>query len=687
MKHTTARLFMFLATITILGMVTGPVNAADYANGVLSDAVNGFTIKVPTDWTRQAMSNDDSNTHLFVSPDQNVGVGITTYSDGGKGQLGALLSKFQQAVFAGSAQLVEQTTSLNKLNGVLRAYRVQNPDGPVIVGAFAANGQDKSYVAWSMIPEAVYQARFKESDAILNTFTLTASTPSKPSVPPSAGPASTPPSSAQNTTAPKPPTSAPAPSPVVPASPIVVPTPVTVSYRIVKDVPDITFELPTSYQGTIEKGNQLILRSTDTTRRGLTFVAQKMSRTAGGKHATLEASVETALSQLRATPSANLLAQKKMTVGAQPAVWLELTYEAQSGPCRMTQVLTADAAFVYWLGLNGPVAVFNAQIEDLNHAVSTVRFMSAPAQSMQSVQALTRNILAQATSDQYETLVVDDSLVEFDHPKAFAIHEKSEGQSQWSNPNVSGSRVVMVVQSLGRSFGNTAKSVTDGLAAQVATSAWADMRSSEQVTVNGVPVHKLHFTLNQQTGKNHFKYAVLDVPGPHVVTVSFVGPESKLAEIDAHYAQLLRTVKPLNGETAGRLFPADAPGAGSTEPESPEDTFHTIQEMIRAGDWAGFVHLLHSDTVKIEMSRYFGELAEENHLNVTGMSPREAMIKVFKEVPQAAKSKVFLGKPATIKGTRKEDANRVLVMAQFEGGSEQYLWMFREAGHWRWMYK
>jgi hypothetical protein len=63
------------------------------------------------------------------------------------------------------------------------------------------------------------------------------------------------------------------------------------------------------------------------------------------------------------------------------------------------------------------------------------------------------------------------------------------------------------------------------------------------------------------------------------------------------------------------------------------------------------------------------------------------MLKVFQQVPRAAKDKTFLGKPAKITGTRKEDEDRVLVMAKFDEGGEHYLWMFRENGNWRWMYQ
>ena len=154
-------------------MLAGMAGAANYANGVFSDPANGFRVNVPSDWARQAMSNQDSNTHLFVSPDQNVAVGVTTYSSAGGADSRQLLSYFQQNVFPGSQQIMEQSRTLAGLQGLLRAYEVQDSNGPVVVGAFATKGNGKSYVIWHMIPKSMYTNRFPESDAVMNTFVLT----------------------------------------------------------------------------------------------------------------------------------------------------------------------------------------------------------------------------------------------------------------------------------------------------------------------------------------------------------------------------------------------------------------------------------------------------------------------------------------------------------------------------------
>lgn len=166
-RMTAALLCAAVAVLMLCGQ--GNSRAATYSGGILKDSSNGFKITVPGNWNRQAMNNQDSNTHLFVSPDQNVAVGITTYP-GSKDPLGRLLSRFQQTAFAGSQQLAEQKTTLNGVKGLVRAYRVQDANGPVIIGAFARNAAGKKYVLWHMIPQNLYDARYPEADAIMNTF-------------------------------------------------------------------------------------------------------------------------------------------------------------------------------------------------------------------------------------------------------------------------------------------------------------------------------------------------------------------------------------------------------------------------------------------------------------------------------------------------------------------------------------
>lgn len=145
---------------------------------------------------------------------------------------------------------------------------------------------------------------------------------------------------------------------------------------------------------------------------------------------------------------------------------------------------------------------------------------------------------------QYQMLVLDDSGFEFLYPKHFQRFQQSEGQSQWADPHAAvGSRVVMAMQTMSRSMGNSLTSVHGKLINQVRGNSAAKLLSSNQLRVNGIPAYELRFTLRQQNQLKYFYYLVMDVQGPNVAAVSFVGPESMLKEIKQHFDKLKASVK------------------------------------------------------------------------------------------------------------------------------------------------
>jgi antitoxin component YwqK of YwqJK toxin-antitoxin module len=161
---------------------------------------------------------------------------------------------------------------------------------------------------------------------------------------------------------------------------------------------------------------------------------------------------------------------------------------------------------------------------------------------------------------QYLTLSIDDSGLEFLYPQHFRRFQQSEGQSQWADPNAGGSKVVMVVQTMMRSAGNTGKSVFEGLVSQVRGSDAAKLLSNKPTKVNGMPGYTLHFTLQQPTQLTHFQYLVLDLPGPNVAAISFVGPDQLLDEINLHYEQLLKSATAMKSSDRGSNIEPAATG-------------------------------------------------------------------------------------------------------------------------------
>jgi hypothetical protein len=143
----------------------------------------------------------------------------------------------------------------------------------------------------------------------------------------------------------------------------------------------------------------------------------------------------------------------------------------------------------------------------------------------------------------YQALSVDDSHFEFLYPAHFRRFQQSEGQSQWADPNApQDRRVVMVVQTMSRGMGNSLQSVHDQLARQVKNNSAARLQRSSRLSVNGIAAYELRFTLDQRNERKYFSYLVLDIQGPNVATVSFVGPESLHDEMQQHFEKLKDSV-------------------------------------------------------------------------------------------------------------------------------------------------
>ncbi len=153
----------------------------------------------------------------------------------------------------------------------------------------------------------------------------------------------------------------------------------------------------------------------------------------------------------------------------------------------------------------------------------------------------------------YQPLAVDDSGFEFLFPVNFKKFQQSEGQSQWSDPHAKDPKVVMVLQTMTRSAGNTMKSVVENLISQVRNSPSATLLYSRPVTVNGISAHKCEFTLAQKAKKTYFYYLILDIPGPNVATISFVGPASVVNEMKRHYEKVQESVRTLKTPSRDRL--------------------------------------------------------------------------------------------------------------------------------------
>lgn len=160
---------------------------------------------------------------------------------------------------------------------------------------------------------------------------------------------------------------------------------------------------------------------------------------------------------------------------------------------------------------------------------------------------------------QYRPLSVDDGGFEFLYPAPFRRFQQSEGQSQWADPSApQDRRVVMVVQTMSRGMGNSLQSVHDQLTRQVKHNSAARLQRSSRLNVNGIAAYELRFTLDQQNARKYFYYLILDLQGPNVATVSFVGSELLQDEMQQHFDKLKASVR--QTQTSGRQGPPPAMG-------------------------------------------------------------------------------------------------------------------------------
>lgn len=342
----------------------------------------------------------------------------------------------------------------------------------------------------------------------------------------------------------------------------------------------------------------------------------------------------------------------------------------------------------------------------------------------------------------YQGMVVEDAYFEFEYPAHFSLADKAEGQTQWSDTSASAPKVVLVIQTMARTAGNTLQSVVDGLIGQVKATSAARLLESTPGTVGGMAAHQLHFTLDQGSHVSHFRYIVLDLKGPAVATVSYVGPASQLEEVDAHYQKALATIAPYGSppvaqaarpalpnidilNRAGSMPASGADGntAGSGEDPAPNgrnqagtatpprssgpdvtpsggagsarsgsiaassrEAWLRMNEAARNKDWVALM-----DTLEPEACQKFLINQAEERCRDAGVDPArftggplERLLAMLQTVPSVEGAVSHLGRTGEIFNIREENDSMHLVMVKFgpAGQSESWFWMRRINGRW-----
>ncbi|WP_221028835.1 hypothetical protein [Actomonas aquatica] len=288
-------------------------------------------------------------------------------------------------------------------------------------------------------------------------------------------------------------------------------------------------------------------------------------------------------------------------------------------------------------------------------------------------------------SGAYEALVVDDAGYEFNKPKSFQLAQRSEGQTQWADPNITGPKIVMVLQSMFRNAGNTVDSVRDDLVGQVNNSSAASMVSQHSTTLNGMKTHQLHFTLNRGGEPQHFRFLVLDLPNDYVGTISFTAPESQNAMAEQHFAEVLRTIQAV-GRTASpppSSPPASLARAPRPEPATAQDCYYAIADAVAAQDWSWVAAHLTDETLLNYCRNFRNNIPDADYTEADAIDDPSGTFRAYLNwrYPREDLARLFEAS-RTITGQRVENPDMVLVMTQRTNGGENYLWFKRIKGRW-----
>ena len=161
----------FTLTLFLLFIFTLTINAQ---SKWIEDSQMNFKIQIPSNYQASQFYEGSDKIHAFLSPDKNVAVRIRSFNVNDNVSLDNIISSFANNIIKGASQVVNQKHSLNGMDGGLAAYRWRYNNINVIIAAFYTIQNGNAYIIWSLIPENLFAIRNSESDAITNTFSVTA---------------------------------------------------------------------------------------------------------------------------------------------------------------------------------------------------------------------------------------------------------------------------------------------------------------------------------------------------------------------------------------------------------------------------------------------------------------------------------------------------------------------------------
>ena len=306
---------------------------------------------------------------------------------------------------------------------------------------------------------------------------------------------------------------------------------------------------------------------------------------------------------------------------------------------------------------------------------------------------------AAVSTGNYLTMVVEDSYFEFDYPAAFQRQQISEGMSQWWDPNAGDDKIKMVVQTMLRSAGNTGESVAAGILRDVDASPAATLLATGNRPDIAIPVQTISFELEQAISVLRFDYAIIDLPGPHVAAISFLGPSERRGELMAHRDRLITSLKSTwqtdsesttTVSTAGTPAMAGPvpggqaiPSTGNTAATS-RGAWEAMNDAAHVGNWNALVQHLDPDAVQKFTLPTLEQLCRERGIDLSAY-PVEPLARLKELLQKQELARNFIsgwGLPGEIFNIREENDSMHLIMFRANKGGEIYFWMKKINGKW-----
>lgn len=162
-KHITYGAILLLTVICLMGNAQARV---------VNDNEYGFQITIPDNWQTNSFIDGKDKVWAFAAPDNNAAIRIRAFRAPPGLSIDTLISGFETHVLSGGQKLVIKPHTLNGVDGKMAGYKGQFNNIDVGVGCFYTIQKQNAYIVWSMIPVSLFSTRSRETDAIMDTFTL-----------------------------------------------------------------------------------------------------------------------------------------------------------------------------------------------------------------------------------------------------------------------------------------------------------------------------------------------------------------------------------------------------------------------------------------------------------------------------------------------------------------------------------